>query len=290
MQNHEILYHHTASGAEFRPPAVALFEGFADAARTGVFPDDEALARMRQTVESMIAPAGVSQWERLLVGPDTPSVGLAVALETGYLAKFHPEAAILASTPQDPESHPEGVVWNHNALVVDELATILKREGITGKRALTLMLGGFTHDFGKPATTVVYDDGGVSAKNHEAAGVAPAATFLASIGADRHMTLNVLNLVRYHMRPRDYHQVASDEGRVFSDNELIQLAADVRPAGIDDLAFLAEADINGRGATSNPEVLEKRETQRHDTIWMRERADQLGIGEPSRSWPWTIRS
>ena len=62
-----------------------------------------------------------------------------------------PELVPLADTPQDPEWHPEGDVWTHTLLAMDQAAPLL--EGLDRPRALAVMLATLAHDLGKPSTT-----------------------------------------------------------------------------------------------------------------------------------------
>ena len=62
-----------------------------------------------------------------------------------------PELEPLADTPQDPEWHPEGDVWTHTLLAMDQAAPLI--EGLDRPRALAVMLATLAHDLGKPGTT-----------------------------------------------------------------------------------------------------------------------------------------
>jgi len=61
--------------------------------------------------------------EKLLLQAARPSIGLQLAWSLGVVAKLWPELVPMADTPQDPEWHPEGDVWTHTLMVVDEAAT-----------------------------------------------------------------------------------------------------------------------------------------------------------------------
>ena len=113
--------------------------------------------------------------EKLLLQAERPSLGLQLALDLGIVERLWPELHALVGCEQDPEWHPEGDVWVHTLMVVDGARTRL--EGLDRGRALTVMLGAVTHDFGKPATTA-FIDGHIRSRGHEAAGVAPATAFL----------------------------------------------------------------------------------------------------------------
>ena len=73
------------------------------------------------------------------------------------LLRFFPELQALVGVPQDPQWHPEGDVWQHTLMVVDEAAK-LRAELNDTKDQMAYMLGALCHDFGKPATTVFKDE------------------------------------------------------------------------------------------------------------------------------------
>ena len=79
--------------------------------------------------------------------------------------RLFPELQALVGCPQEPEWHPEGDVWVHTLLVIDEA-----RRGSTistGRGSSTVMLGAVCHDLGKPPTTA-FIDGRIRSIDHEA--------------------------------------------------------------------------------------------------------------------------
>ena len=69
--------------------------------------------------------------------------GLELLDETGLLAEILPEVAALKGVEQSPEHHPEGDVWTH---------TLLLLENLPPDASVTLAMGALLHDIGKPAT------------------------------------------------------------------------------------------------------------------------------------------
>lgn len=97
-------------------------------------------------------------------------------------------------TPQSPKHHPEGSVWNHTMLVVDEAAKV--REKSRHPRAF--LWAALLHDIGKPATTKVRN-GRITSYDHDKIGAEQAKEFLKVFTDDEPFILEVYNLVRYHM-------------------------------------------------------------------------------------------
>src|SRR5439155_1388355 len=88
--------------------------------------------------------------EKLLLGARCPSIGMRLLCVWGLLPVVAPELVPLAQTPQDPAWHPEGDVWTHTLMALDEAVPLL--EGLERPRALAVMLGTLCHDLGKPST------------------------------------------------------------------------------------------------------------------------------------------
>jgi tRNA nucleotidyltransferase (CCA-adding enzyme) len=58
--------------------------------------------------------------EKLLLQARRPSIGLRLAWDLGVVHRLFPELVPLATCPQDSEWHPEGDVWTHTLMVVDQ--------------------------------------------------------------------------------------------------------------------------------------------------------------------------
>ena len=110
--------------------------------------------------------------EKLLLLARRPSIGLALALDLGVIARLFPEMLALVGCAQEPEWHPEGDVWVHTLMVVDEARGAI--DDLDRPRKVIVMLGAVCHDLGKPPTTRVID-GRIRSLGHEEAGVERAA-------------------------------------------------------------------------------------------------------------------
>lgn len=188
-----------------------------------------------------------AEFEKLLLKPKRPSIGLRWMYNLGVVDQLFPEMATLVGVPQEPEWHPEGDVDVHTLMVVDEARKLI--DGLDYPRQVAVMLGALAHDFGKPPTTE-FIDGKMRSRGHDEAGVEPTLSFLDTLGV---YTLHgfdvreqILQLVRYHLKPGEYYGAKTPVG----DGAFRRLARKVEP---DLLYRVAKADSLGR----NPDWLPK---------------------------------
>lgn len=100
----------------------------------------------------------------------------------------------LKKTEQSTKYHPEGNVWNHTMLVVDEAALV--RE--TCKDPSAFMWAALLHDIGKPETTR-NRKGKITSYDHDTAGAIRAEEFLRAFHEEEEFITKVCALVKYHM-------------------------------------------------------------------------------------------
>jgi tRNA nucleotidyltransferase (CCA-adding enzyme) len=201
--------------------------------------------------------------EKLLLKARRPSLGFALLREWGLLPVIAPELIPLADTPQEPAWHPEGDVWIHTLLAIDQAVPLL--EGLDHPRAVAVMLGTLCHDLGKPATTE-RRDGRIRSHNHEEAGVPPTLALLDRWNVHTLQGYDVrgqvVGLVANHLKPG---QLYDDRERV-SDGAIRRLAAKCEPAL---LYRVARADCLGRTGDFPPVAME----------WFLERVQALDVAE-----------
>jgi tRNA nucleotidyltransferase (CCA-adding enzyme) len=170
------------------------------AARFEMRPDQE-LVEICSTLDLSDLPGErmFDEFEKLLLKGVRPSLGLEFLRVTGLL-RFFPELQSMVGVPQDPQWHPEGTVWEHVLLVVDEAARLR-----TGDREadLTLMFGALCHDLGKPLTTV-HEGGRIRSPNHEEAGEPVARALLERLRSPQALMEKVAGLTRYHLAPANF--------------------------------------------------------------------------------------
>lgn len=210
------------------------------AARFSLSIAEETLARCRSLVPELPTLAKeriFEEMKKLLLKAPWPSVGLSALVHTGAISLF-PELEALRGCPQEPEWHPEGDVWIHTLMVVDEAARIARDEALDDEEALVCLLGALCHDLGKPPTTA-FEGGRIRSKDHESKGEAPTRSFLARIGAPNGIADAVVPLVREHLKP---FQLYKDRESI-SDGALRRLALRV---SVPRLVRVARADFLGR--------------------------------------------
>jgi len=188
--------------------------------------------------------------EKLLLKAARPSIGLEWASRLGVVDRLFPEMKALQGCPQEPEWHPEGDVWVHTLMAVDQA----KREidGLPIEKALTVLLAVICHDFGKPSTTAVVD-GRIRSYEHEEAGILPARAFLDRLnirtlhGYD--VREQVVQLVAHHLTPSHYFKNRENVG----DGAFRRLARRLEP---DLLYRVSRADCLGRTGDFSTEAQE----------------------------------
>ena len=172
------------------------------AARFEMAPDEELKKLCSELDLSELSAERIFvELEKLLLRSEKPSIGFELLRET-KLVRFFPEVEALVGVRQEPDWHPEGDVWIHTMMVLDEAAKL--RTGST-EDDLALMYGALAHDFGKPATTRTIG-GRITSYEHDAKGAVIAEAFLEKLRAPGELTRKVEALVRHHLAPALFHK------------------------------------------------------------------------------------
>ena len=201
------------------------------------------------------------EFEKLLLQAERPSIGFALARELGVVEQILPEMVPLYDCPQDAEWHPEGDVWTHTLMVIDEAR---KRNGdLDRARLAAIMLAAVCHDLGKPATTAIID-GRVRSPGHEAAGVPLATAILDRLNVrtldNFDVRAQVLGITAEHLRPSAFYK----QKDTVTDGAFRRLAQKV---DLELLVRFDRADCHGRAGTFDCSAME----------WFIERARSLGV-------------
>jgi tRNA nucleotidyltransferase (CCA-adding enzyme) len=201
------------------------------------------------------------EMEKLLLLARRPSVGFQLALELGVVDQLFPELKALAGCEQEPEWHPEGDVWVHTLMVIDQARQRI--DDLDRADRITLMLGAVCHDLGKPATTAVID-GRIRSMNHEEEGVLPTESFLDRLNIHsvdgKDVRGQVIGLVAHHLKPGMLYKVRHE----VTDGAFRRLA---QKANLELLARVAKSDCLGRTGDFDCSAMD----------WFLDRARELGV-------------
>jgi len=113
--------------------------------------------------------------------------------ETGLLAEVLPEIAKMKGVEQPPQFHPEGDVWVHTLMLLEQLPADC---------SFTLAWGALLHDVGKPPTFRRAPDR-IRFDGHVEVGVAMAAEICRRFRFSNDETHQILALIENHMRFAD---------------------------------------------------------------------------------------
>jgi poly(A) polymerase len=174
-----------------------------------------------------------SEFLRMLMESERPSEALELLHTCGVLQIIMPELEALRGTRQPPKYHPEGDVWVHTALMLDELA-YQRREGglladvLTGVDDWTdLFVGVLLHDIGKPQAycETLEPEGGLRIRfpNHAPIGAKIAEALLRRFKQPLARIERVAGLVSQHMTFVDVEQMREAKLRRFLGHPDIRL-------------------------------------------------------------------
>jgi tRNA nucleotidyltransferase (CCA-adding enzyme) len=248
--------------ATFADDSLRVLRGVQFAARFG-FTIESATRELMKGIRLDDLPAERiwGEMEKLLLQARKPSLGFAVARDLGVIDQLFPELKALVDCPQEPEWHPEGDVWIHTLMVIDEARQRI--DDLDHPQQVTVMLGAVCHDLGKPLTTAVIE-GRIRSMEHEQAGVEPATRLLDRLNVHTiggfDVRAQVLGIVAHHLKPLAFFKSATPVG----DGAFRRLSAKV---DLELLARVAESDCRGRTGTFDCTGIG----------WFLERARELGV-------------
>lgn len=180
-------------------------------------------------------------FEAHLLGDERPSLYFNGLKDAGAFPRTPPFDMLddLADVPQSPRHHPEGDVWAHTMLVVDNAAQLKS----VSAHPRGLMWAALLHDVGKKPTTKMRK-GRITAYDHDKAGRDLAELFLRACGQDAAFVRRVGALVRWHM------QALYAMRRLPFFNPRAMMAE----VDVDEVALLCLADRLGRGPMNAQDI------------------------------------
>jgi putative nucleotidyltransferase with HDIG domain len=184
-----------------------------------------------------------SEIDKHLMDDGKPSIYLNDLVKTGIFSSLSPFTLLgeLIETPQSPIYHPEGNVWEHTMLVVDEAAKRKKQS----ENPRAFMWAALLHDIGKPSTTKS-KKGRITSYDHDKVGEEIAREFLKEFQCDEEFIRQVASLVRWHM-----HTLFVVKDLPFAD--IKSMVSEVDP---DEIALFSTCDRLGRGNITREKVKE----------------------------------
>lgn len=150
----------------------------------------QAIRNQRAKISSVAAERVRDELTRILTEGGARR-GFELLDETGLLEEVLPEVAAMKGVAQPPEFHPEGDVWTHTLLILDNLRDA----------SAELAWGALLHDVGKPPTYRVAER--IRFDGHVEAGLKLAAGILERLRFSNESAQHILALVANHMRFSD---------------------------------------------------------------------------------------
>lgn len=165
--------------------------------------------------------------------------------DTDLLPRIFPEVDALKNVKQDERHHPEGDVFKHTLLVLDN-----------AKPTVEAQMAALLHDVGK-LDTYVEDEKGIHFYGHDDSGAKKAEEILRRLKFDGDTINKISDMIELHMRPHRMDSSSSKAIRKF-----------IRDAGdnLENVLDLAEADQLGREGVSKADIPDLREKIRNMKI------------------------
>ena len=186
----------------FREDKLRLLRAVRFAARFGFKLESatfDAIRRHAQEIKQVSAERLRDELTKLLT-EGAARRGFELLDETGLLAEVLPEIAAFKGVEQPPQFHPEGDVWIHTRLMIEQLPA-----GVSP----TLAWGVLLHDVGKPATFKSAEETGdrIRFDGHVDVGVPMAQDIVRRLRFSNEDAEQIVALVANHMRFKDVEQM-----------------------------------------------------------------------------------
>ena len=212
---------------------------------------EETLALTKTMDLSALASERIwGELKKALLKAERPSIFFEEMRRMEQLDVWFPEMKMLIGIEQSPLHHPEGDVWTHTMLVLNEAAKLRDK----AQNPIGFMLSALMHDFGKVLTTEIAD-GKIRSYKHETEGLGMVRRAMERIMNEKKQINYVANMTELHMKPN---MLAAQNAGIKATNRMFDKAESPH-----DLILLARADDLGRGGergadADKEEYLEKR--------------------------------
>lgn len=196
------------------------------------------------------------EFKKLFLKSSKPSKGMSLLKDLGVL-KYFPELKALVGCIQDKQYHPEGDVWVHTLMCLDEMA---KNKTGDEYRDLYLFYALLCHDLGKPFCTEIVENR-VTSHKHESLGVEPTISFLSRLTDEKRFIEKIIPLVKNHLAPFQLFK---------ADSSLKAVKRLSLKCNIEDLCIVCISDCKGRT------IPDKDKCDKAIT-WLLEKAKEMNI-------------
>lgn len=182
------------------------------------------------------------EMQKALLKSEKPSVFFDILRDINQLEPWFHEVNELIGCKQNAQFHPEGDVYNHTMQVLDAAAE-MRNNAVKPEK---FMVSALCHDFGKPVTTTVDEDGIVHSYGHDSAGKDICEQFLKRVNNDVLLTKYVTNMCDLHMRLVPLYE---NDSKIKKTNAVYDES--VCPH---DLILLSMSDVAGKGFRKERDV------------------------------------
>lgn len=149
----------------------------------------KAVMQNAERIRNVSAERIQTELTRLLTESPRPGDALERLRDTGLLQQLIPELLDTIGCEQPPEYHPEGDVWTHTLMMLNEL------ESPSPELAWAVLF----HDIGKPDTRTVDDDGRIRFMGHAQVGAKMADRWLREMKFSNARRESIVGMVNRHM-------------------------------------------------------------------------------------------
>ncbi|MBU3182258.1 HDIG domain-containing metalloprotein [Clostridium psychrophilum] len=184
--------------------------------------------------------------QKHLMEDEKPSVYFNEMINKNDIFTKYPYMLIsdLIDIPQSPEHHPEGNVWKHTMLVIDNAAKVKK----LSQNPRAFMWGALLHDLGKKPTTKIRK-GKITSYGHDTVGAELSAKFLEALTDDNDLINQVKAFVRWHMQT-----LFVTKKLPYADIQKMTLEIPFK-----EIALLSQCDRLGRGSLNEAKIKKEKE-------------------------------
>lgn len=159
---------------------------------------DSANAVRRHAHEiGVVSPERIGEELTKILTDPSAFIGFRTLQDFGFWSYILPQVSELKKCNQDPKWHPEGDVFVHTQLMLENAGENLRNNPVL---AWAIIM----HDIGKPATYAVNEKGRITAHGHAEVGARMAAELLPKLRFDNKTIEKIVWIVENHMKLFDF--------------------------------------------------------------------------------------